>query len=85
VAFSVVLAFAVWFWGWPVLLLLAVAFGMGAAVFDAREMIHQVQEGRGMLVFLAGLTGLLHLGFAVLAWRFHQFSREQASLALSHT
>jgi hypothetical protein len=66
VAMSLVLAAAVWFWGMPPALALALLFALGAGLLDVREIVHQAQESRGVLVALATLTALLH-GAAVFA------------------
>ena len=66
------LAVAVWFSPLPLVLLAVIAFGVGFAVFDVREVVHQVSESRAGLVVIASILALIHLGVAVIAaflWR----------------
>jgi hypothetical protein len=67
VAITVLLAAAIWVRreGW--LLLAVVFFGLGAAVFDLRELVHQVDVGRASLIALASMLAAVHLGVSGLA------------------
>jgi hypothetical protein len=67
-AFSLALALAVWLRPGCGLLLAGVAVTMLAfAALDVREVIHQLDESRGGLAFLAGAVAALHLGAAAVA------------------
>ena len=65
---SVLLDLAVWFRSAaiPVLLVVA-AFGLVTGAFDAREVLVQVSRADRLLVILAALITVMHLGAAVLA------------------
>jgi len=67
VAASLLLALAVWRRGTPVVLVLAVAFGLLFAAFDVREALHQADESRDGLVALVMLIAGLHAGVAIAA------------------
>jgi hypothetical protein len=69
---AVLLAVAVWFSPIPLVLLAVIAFGLVFAVFDVREVVHQVNESRAGLVVIAAVLALIHLAVAALAavvWR----------------
>jgi hypothetical protein len=65
-AVSLALAAALWFWGTPIILTAALAFGLLYAALDLREVAHQVGEARGGLAAIALLAAALHGGVAVL-------------------
>lgn len=67
---SLGLAVAVWiaFGSTAVLGLTAAAMGVFAAI-DVRELIHQLAESGGLLVYMAGLVALLHAAAALVALR----------------
>jgi Flp pilus assembly protein TadB len=67
VAAGVVLAVAVWFTNAALILVGAIAFGLVFAVFDVRELIHQVNESRAGLVVIAAVLAVIHLAVAVAA------------------
>jgi lysylphosphatidylglycerol synthetase-like protein (DUF2156 family) len=62
---SLALAAAVRYWRTTNVLALALLFASGAGIFDIREVVHQAQESRGILVAFASVTALSH-GAAVL-------------------
>jgi hypothetical protein len=69
---AVLLAAAVWLSALPLLLLGVMAFGLVFAVFDVREVVHQVNESREGLVVIAAVLAVIHLSvsaLAVLVWR----------------
>ena len=69
---AVLLAVAVWFSPFSVVLLALIAFGLVFAVFDVRELVHQVNESRAGLVVIASVLALIHLAVAAIAavlWR----------------
>jgi hypothetical protein len=69
---AVLLAVAVWLSPIPLVLLAVIAFGVVFAVFDVREVVHQVNESRVGLVVIASLLALIHLAVAATAaviWR----------------
>lgn len=69
---AVLLAVATWFSPVPLVLLAVIAFGVVFAVFDVREVVHQVDESRTGLVVIAAFLALIHLAVAALAavvWR----------------
>jgi hypothetical protein len=49
------------------LLLVVVLFGLAAAVFDVRELVHQVDVGRASLIARAAVLAVVHLGVLGLA------------------
>jgi hypothetical protein len=68
---AVLLAAAVWLSALPLLLLSVMAFGLVFAVFDVREVVHQVNESREGLVAIAAVLAVIHLSvsaLAVLVW-----------------
>ncbi len=69
---ALLLAIAAWFSPVPLVLLAVIAFGVVFAVFDVREVVHQINESRAGLVVIASILALIHLGVAVLGaavWR----------------
>ena len=69
---AVLLAVATWFSPVLLVLLAVIAFGVLFAVFDVREVVHQVNESRAGLVVIASVLALIHLAVAALAavvWR----------------
>jgi len=67
VAITVLLALAIWVRSERWLLLAVVLFGLGTAVFDLRELVHQVDVGRASLIALASVLAAVHLGVSGLA------------------
>jgi hypothetical protein len=67
VAITVLLAAAIWVRDERWLLFVVVLFGLAAAVFDVRELFHQVDEGRASLIALAAVLAVVHLGVSGLA------------------
>jgi len=67
VAITVLLAAAIWVRDERGLLWVVVAFGLAAAVFDLRELVHQVDVGRASLIALAAVLAAVHLGVSGLA------------------
>lgn len=67
-ALSLALASAVWLVprSGVVLVVAATAMGLFAAL-DVRELVHQLDEGAGLLTFLAGLVAALHAAAALVA------------------
>ena len=61
VAVSVALAAAVWFRPLRIVVLLALLFGLAAALFDVAEVAHQLDEDRRGLAVLAGVVAAAHL------------------------
>jgi hypothetical protein len=66
---SIGLAFAAWRGSrnQGAILFAVAVFALAFAVLDMREVIHQSSEGRGGIVVLASLIGLVHLAAAALA------------------
>jgi Flp pilus assembly protein TadB len=64
VAITLVLAVAAWFSGASILLWMIVAFGIGFAMFDLLEAVHQNKESRSGLVVLAVALAMVHLTIA---------------------
>jgi len=54
----------VWFFPNPIVLLGVIVFGMAFAVFDIREVVHQLDESRAGLVVIASALAVIHLGIA---------------------
>ncbi len=73
VAITLLLAAAIWVRNERWLLFVVVLFGLAAAVFDVRELVHQVDERRASLIALAAVLAAVHLGVSGLAaatvWR----------------
>jgi hypothetical protein len=67
VAITVLLAGAIWARPERWLLIAVVLFGLAAAVFDLRELVHQVDVGRASLIALAAVLAAVHLGVSGLA------------------
>ena len=67
VVISLILAAALWFWGAPAVLVVTAVVALLFAVFDLREVAHQLSEARSSLVVVALLAALLHAGAAVVA------------------
>jgi hypothetical protein len=67
IAVGVLLALAVWFLDSGLVLLAVVGFGLVFAVFDVREVVHQLDESHAGLVAIAAVLAVLHLGIAALA------------------
>jgi hypothetical protein len=67
VAITVLLAAAVWARQERWLLLAVILFGLVAAAFDLRELIHQMDVGRASLIALASVLAAVHLGVSGLA------------------
>lgn len=68
--FSLALALAVWLgvpWA-PLLLVVAVAMAV-FAVFDVREVLHQIDESKAGLALLAAFVAAMHLGASAIAAR----------------
>jgi hypothetical protein len=87
VAVSLLLAIALWLRPGLVIALAIVAFGLAAAVFDVREVLHQIDESHTNLIVIAALVAFLHLvcaGAAVaLAQRRRPSYRTRTDLAPS--
>lgn len=81
VVVSLALAAAIWLvaGAWP--LLAVVLFTLGAAVFDGREIAHQVSESRTNLVVIASVVTVLHLAAAVAAGLLAVSGRRRAAPA----
>ena len=67
VAITALLAAAIWVRDERWLLFVVVLFGLAAAVFDVRELVHQVDVGRASLIALAAVLAVVHLGVSGLA------------------
>jgi hypothetical protein len=67
VATGVVLAGAVWTLDATAVLLAVIVFGLVFALFDIREIVHQVDESRAGLVVIAAVLAVIHLAVATMA------------------
>jgi hypothetical protein len=67
VAVSLVLAIALWLRAGVLVPLGIVGFAVAAAVFDVREVFHQIDESRTNLAVIAALVALLHTAAAACA------------------
>ena len=73
---SVVMAGAVWFELGSAWLLIAVALSMLVfAIFDVREILHQIDESNELIAVAAFVVASLHVGAAVIATALIQSSR----------
>jgi lysylphosphatidylglycerol synthetase-like protein (DUF2156 family) len=86
VAVSLLLAGGLWWRGEVTMLLaLIVLVGLGAAVFDVREAVHQADHSREGIMVVATLVALLHLAVAgcaaalALGWGREPAPRESAA------
>ena len=75
---AVLLAVGIWLFPVPLMFLAVIAFGVVFAVFDVREVLHQLDESREGVAVIAALVALLHVGAATLAGVLAFGARRQA-------
>jgi hypothetical protein len=67
VAASVLLALAVWFRDQRSVLIVVAMFGLVLAALDIRELVHQIDESRTLLIVVSAVLAMLHLAAAGIA------------------
>jgi hypothetical protein len=81
VAVSLLLAAGLWLTGSVVAPLALAAFALVAAIFDVREVLHQIDESRTNLTVIAAIVAALHLAVLAGALGLARRSRADGSVA----
>ena len=79
---SLLLAGAAMVWRSPLLLAAIIVVVIGAAVFDVREIAHQIDESRNGVATIAAVTAALHLMIALAAAGIVYLERRRALAAM---